>query len=95
MLCYRYDLPKTCPQTLTCLADNNDESNTWEHDYLARDDVRVPCPFKTRHVLTKAQVSPLLASEAVTLRIEASSQEEGFLTQLYPIPKRPTLIVIK
>ncbi|KAK0633611.1 hypothetical protein B0T14DRAFT_507369 [Immersiella caudata] len=40
-------------------------------------------------------ITPLLQSEAITLRLEAGSQEEGFLTQLYPIPKKPTIVVIK
>jgi chemotaxis protein histidine kinase CheA len=31
----------------------------------------------------------------VSLRLEAGSQEEGFLAQLYPIPKKPTVVVIK
>ena len=45
--------------------------------------------------LTDAQVASLLLSEAVTLRLPAGSQEEGFLAQLYPIPKKPTVVVIK
>ncbi|KAK0729731.1 ubiquitin-related domain-containing protein [Lasiosphaeris hirsuta] len=40
-------------------------------------------------------VAPLLQSDAVVLRLAAGSQEEGFLTQLYPIPKKPTLVIIK
>lgn len=40
-------------------------------------------------------VAPLLHSDAVVLRLEAGSQEEGFLAQLYPIPKKPTLVIIK
>ncbi|KAK4174046.1 hypothetical protein QBC36DRAFT_380508 [Triangularia setosa] len=37
----------------------------------------------------------LLQSTSVTLRLVAGSQEEGFLAQLYPLPKKPTLVVIK
>ena len=40
-------------------------------------------------------VAPLVQSEAVALRLEAGSQEEGFLAQLYPIPKKPTIVIIK
>ncbi|KAK5654365.1 hypothetical protein OQA88_7274 [Cercophora sp. LCS_1] len=45
--------------------------------------------------LTDENVAPLLQSGAVTLRLEAGSQEEGFLAQLYPLPKKPTVVVIK
>ncbi|KAK0656467.1 hypothetical protein B0T16DRAFT_425035 [Cercophora newfieldiana] len=45
--------------------------------------------------LTDANIASLLESEAVALRLEAGSQEEGFLTQLYPIPKKPTIVIIK
>jgi uncharacterized circularly permuted ATP-grasp superfamily protein len=45
--------------------------------------------------LADETIAPLLRSEAVTLRLEAGSQEEGFLSQLYPIPKKPTIVVIK
>jgi hypothetical protein len=37
----------------------------------------------------------LLQSQAVTLRLEAGSQEEGFLAQLYPLPKKPTIVIIR
>jgi len=45
--------------------------------------------FKEEEILS------LLQTNAVTLRLKASSQEEGFLAQLYPIPKRPTAVVIR
>ncbi|KAK1758533.1 UBX domain-containing protein 4 [Echria macrotheca] len=45
--------------------------------------------------LVDDSVAPLIESQAVSLRLEAGSQEEGFLTQLYPIPKKPTIVIIK
>ncbi|KAK3996496.1 UBX domain-containing protein 4 [Cladorrhinum sp. PSN332] len=45
--------------------------------------------------LKEDDVVTLLQSTAVTLRLEAGSQEEGFLAQLYPIPKKPTIVVIR
>ncbi|KXX80903.1 UBX domain-containing protein 4 [Madurella mycetomatis] len=45
--------------------------------------------------LADGEISSLLQSRAVTLRLPAGSQEEGFLAQLYPIPKKPTIVVIK
>ncbi|KAL2261600.1 hypothetical protein VTK26DRAFT_3809 [Humicola hyalothermophila] len=41
------------------------------------------------------EIQSLLTSQSVTLRLAAGSQEEGFLAQLYPIPKKPTVVVIK
>ncbi|KAH8882678.1 hypothetical protein GQ53DRAFT_847436 [Thozetella sp. PMI_491] len=46
-------------------------------------------------LLVHESVKPLLESQAVVLRLEAGSEGEGFLSQLYPIPKKPTLVVIK
>ncbi|KAK3943181.1 UBX domain-containing protein 4 [Diplogelasinospora grovesii] len=45
--------------------------------------------------LVDENVRPWLASHAVLLRLEAGSQEEGFLAQLYPIPVKPTIVVVK
>ncbi|KAK4162491.1 UBX domain-containing protein 4 [Cladorrhinum sp. PSN259] len=45
--------------------------------------------------LKETDVVNLLQSTAVTLRLEAGSQEEGFLAQIYPLPKKPTIVVIK
>ncbi|KAK1826708.1 UBX domain-containing protein 4 [Podospora conica] len=45
--------------------------------------------------LTDDTVAPILESDAVVLRLESGSQEEGFLAQLYPLPKKPTVVVIK
>ncbi|KAM7183440.1 UBX domain containing protein [Rhypophila sp. PSN 637] len=45
--------------------------------------------------LSNSEASSLFGSQAVLLRLEAGSQEEGFLAQLYPIPKKPTIVIIK
>ncbi|KAK4208695.1 UBX domain-containing protein 4 [Rhypophila decipiens] len=45
--------------------------------------------------LPNSEASSLIGSQAVLLRLEAGSQEEGFLAQLYPIPKKPTIVIIK
>ncbi|AEO54833.1 hypothetical protein MYCTH_2297891 [Thermothelomyces thermophilus ATCC 42464] len=44
---------------------------------------------------TDGEVLPLLQATSVSLRLVAGSQEEGFLAQLYPIPKKPTVVVIR
>ncbi|KAK4042181.1 hypothetical protein C8A01DRAFT_44829 [Parachaetomium inaequale] len=41
------------------------------------------------------EIRSLLPTHAVSLRLVAGSQEEGFLSQLYPIPKRPTVVIIR
>jgi len=41
------------------------------------------------------QIRTLLEAHGVTLRLTAGSQEESYLAQLYPIPRKPTVIVIK
>ncbi|ROT37669.1 hypothetical protein SODALDRAFT_334788 [Sodiomyces alkalinus F11] len=38
---------------------------------------------------------PFLRDESVVLRLKAGSVEAGFLANLYPIPKFPTIIIIK
>ncbi|KAH6628541.1 hypothetical protein F5144DRAFT_604698 [Chaetomium tenue] len=38
---------------------------------------------------------PMLESNAVSLRLVAGSQEEGFLKQLYPVPQKPTVVIIR
>ncbi|KAK3330931.1 hypothetical protein B0H66DRAFT_81672 [Apodospora peruviana] len=45
--------------------------------------------------LTDSDVEQLLQTGAVSLRLAAGSQEEGHLTQFYPVPKKPTVVVIK
>ncbi|KAL2198645.1 hypothetical protein P885DRAFT_67806 [Corynascus similis CBS 632.67] len=41
------------------------------------------------------EILSLVQANAVSLRLIAGSQEEGFLAQLYPIPKKPTVVVIR
>ncbi|KAK0661580.1 hypothetical protein QBC41DRAFT_36490 [Cercophora samala] len=65
-------------QVADCIPDEQDESQTWENEYLKAE-----------------EIVDLLQSTSVTLRLVAGSQEEGFLAQLYPLPKKPTLVVIK
>lgn len=60
------------------VTDNEDESKTWEDEYL-KDDT----------------IAPSLERDAVLLRLEAGSQEAGYLAALVPLPKNPTLVVIK
>ena len=44
--------------------------------------------------LTDEQIGIALRSRTVTLRIEAGSQEAGFLAAYYPVPQVPAFILI-
>ena len=41
------------------------------------------------------QITESLAAEAVTLRIDAGSQEAGFLSAYYAVPVIPAVIIIR
>ena len=40
-------------------------------------------------------MKPSFARETVLLRLEAGSQEAGYLAAIFPLPKTPTLVIIK
>ncbi|KAI0390666.1 hypothetical protein F5Y17DRAFT_443689 [Xylariaceae sp. FL0594] len=44
--------------------------------------------------LTDAAVKPGLEVQSVVLRLQAGSQEAGYLEALFPVPKKPTVVVI-
>lgn len=60
------------------VTDDQEESKTWETEYLTDD-----------------SVAPSLEKDAVVLRLEAGSQEAGYLAAIFPLPKTPTLVIIK
>lgn len=45
--------------------------------------------------LTDETIAPLLGKGAVVLRLGAGSEEAGYLAAIFPLPKTPTLVVIK
>ncbi|KAF3765082.1 putative Ubx7 [Cryphonectria parasitica EP155] len=45
--------------------------------------------------LTDSTIAPSLEKDAVVLRLEAGSQEAGYLAAIFPLPKIPTLVIIK
>ncbi|KAI3399439.1 hypothetical protein diail_6915 [Diaporthe ilicicola] len=45
--------------------------------------------------LTDDAIAPALEKDAVSLRLQAGSQEAGYLAAIFPLPKNPTLVVIK
>ncbi|KAK3952916.1 hypothetical protein QBC32DRAFT_259112 [Pseudoneurospora amorphoporcata] len=40
-------------------------------------------------------ICPLIESSAVVLKLVAGSTEEGYLAQLFPVPKKPTVVVLR
>ncbi|KAI1122210.1 hypothetical protein F5Y10DRAFT_254511 [Nemania abortiva] len=45
--------------------------------------------------LTDNSIRPDLESQSVILRLPAGSQEAGYLEALFPVPKKPTIVVIQ
>ncbi|KUI62624.1 UBX domain-containing protein 4 [Cytospora mali] len=45
--------------------------------------------------LTDDTIAPSLEKDAVLLRLEAGSEEAGYLAAIFPLPKYPTLVIIK
>ncbi|KAL7938328.1 hypothetical protein V8C35DRAFT_276704 [Trichoderma chlorosporum] len=72
---------------LCFVTNENDESHTWEHEYLQDSSVRPP---SLRYALSK-----LIETQAVALRLLAESEEAGYLSQIFPLPKTPTVVIMK
>ncbi|KAF4952095.1 hypothetical protein FSARC_12727 [Fusarium sarcochroum] len=45
--------------------------------------------------LTDETLSDLLKDHAIALRLEAGSEEAGYLAQIFPLPRTPTVVIIK
>ncbi|CAI4210994.1 unnamed protein product [Parascedosporium putredinis] len=45
--------------------------------------------------LTQESISELITSNAVVLRLKAGSQEAGYLAAIFPVPKVPTLVILR
>ncbi|CAM1501622.1 Fc.00g036060.m01.CDS01 [Cosmosporella sp. VM-42] len=45
--------------------------------------------------LTDSAVSDLIRDQSVALRLKAGSEEAGYLAQIFPLPRTPTVVVIK
>jgi hypothetical protein len=41
------------------------------------------------------QLAPLIESKTIALRLEAQSEEAGYLAAIFPLPKTPTIVIIK
>ncbi|KAM3538184.1 hypothetical protein ARSEF1564_008897 [Beauveria bassiana] len=63
---------------LCFVTDGNDESQTWENEYLQ-----------------DQSINGLITTKAVALRLKAGSDEAGYLAQIFPLPKTPTIVVMK
>ncbi|KAM3503365.1 hypothetical protein MY11210_008749 [Beauveria gryllotalpidicola] len=63
---------------LCFVTDGNDESQTWENEYLQ-----------------DQSINGLITTKAVALRLKAGSDEAGYLAQIFPLPKTPTIVIMK
>ncbi|KAL7947798.1 hypothetical protein V8C42DRAFT_315625 [Trichoderma barbatum] len=63
---------------LCFVTNENDESRTWENEYLQ-----------------DSSLSKLIETQAVALRLIAESEEAGYLSQIFPLPKTPTVVIMK
>ncbi|OAA60066.1 UBX domain protein [Cordyceps fumosorosea ARSEF 2679] len=63
---------------LCFVTDDNDESQTWENEYLQDE-----------------SVNGLIVTKAIALRLKAGSEEAGYLAQIFPLPKTPTVVIMK
>ncbi|KAJ4865152.1 hypothetical protein T069G_01682 [Trichoderma breve] len=63
---------------LCFVTNENDESQTWEHEYLQ-----------------DSSLLKLIETQAVALRLIADSEEAGYLSQIFPLPKTPTVVIMK
>ncbi|KAM0524835.1 hypothetical protein ACHAPE_000939 [Trichoderma viride] len=63
---------------LCFVTNENDESKTWETEYLQDN-----------------SLSKLIETQAVALRLLADSDEAGYLSQIFPLPKTPTVVIMK
>ncbi|KAL6797599.1 hypothetical protein GGI42DRAFT_77370 [Trichoderma sp. SZMC 28013] len=63
---------------LCFVTNENDESQTWENEYLQ-----------------DSSLLKLIETQAVALRLIADSEEAGYLSQIFPLPKTPTVVIMK
>ncbi|KAL7916282.1 hypothetical protein GGI35DRAFT_29931 [Trichoderma velutinum] len=63
---------------LCFVTNENDESQTWEHEFLQ-----------------DSSLLKLIETQAVALRLIADSEEAGYLSQIFPLPKTPTVVIMK
>ncbi|KAM3503143.1 hypothetical protein MY10362_004394 [Beauveria mimosiformis] len=80
---------------LCFVTDDNDESQTWENEYLQDQSVYPHAGWKIYAFINPSQISGLITTKAVALRLIAGSDEAGYLAQIFPLPKTPTIVIMK
>ncbi|KAH8709850.1 UBX domain-containing protein 7 [Beauveria bassiana] len=80
---------------LCFVTDGNDESQTWETEYLQDQAVCPRTRWQISAFINPAQINGLITTKAVALRLKAGSDEAGYLAQIFPLPKTPTIVVMK
>ncbi|TFB03290.1 hypothetical protein CCMA1212_004808 [Trichoderma ghanense] len=93
---------------LCFVTNENEESQTWENEYLQDSSVSSrppylrkmePCGVRHMQRYMKSRfegyLSKLIETQAVALRLIAESEEAGYLSQIFPLPKTPTVVIMK
>ena len=84
--------------------DDTPKSSQWEEEYFMDEQVCNECYsmhyiyiyIYLRFLVNQRlhQLAPLLQDKSVTLRLEAGTQEAGFLTSFCPISTFPAVVII-
>lgn len=75
--------------------DGKEESQQWETEYLQDDSVRHSMEPRMFTPADPLQLKQLIETQAVALRLQAGSDEAGYLSQIFPLPKTPTIVIMK
>ena len=75
--------------------DEEQESTRWEKEWLVKDDVCVNYPRSDLDDCSLYKVSGVLKDRAVVLKLQAGSQEAGFLSAFCLIEQFPSILIIK
>lgn len=78
--------------------DDDRESSEWENEWLQEEQVRGAnnsCPYTEIVLLIDHKVAQVLTTKAVVLRLQAGSQEAGFLAAFCPVNEVPILVIIQ
>ncbi|KAI9819196.1 MAG: hypothetical protein M1827_007352 [Pycnora praestabilis] len=83
-------------KSIVCFVrDDSRDSSLWEDNYLQDEQVSVHQEHRSLCLTSELKVVAILQTQAISLRMQADSQEAGFLSAFCPISKAPTLVIIQ
>ncbi len=85
------------PSLLTCVLRRGRGESTMAARISSRGSCKSRCNLddKDWNELRSEQLKSSLSSQTVLLRLKAGSTEAGYLAAIFPLPKIPTLVLIK